>query len=237
MKTLIIGAGVMAHHVKDLLAKEEYVGMLDYLGNGDFKSFNEITKKVDVIIDFSNPIMLDDILKYSVNNKIPLLIASTGHSKENIEKIKKASLSVPITLSTNTSIGVNALNKIVKYANKILQDFDVEIIEKHHNRKIDAPSGTANTLLSILQEDKDLNPIYDRHNIKRKREKEDIGIHSIRCGNIVGEHSVIFSKDDEIIEINHTALSRKIFAQGAIKIARFLINSKEPKLYETGEII
>lgn len=238
MKIVVYGAGVMAHYVKDYLKKtgHEYVGMVDPLGNGDFLNLDDESIEYEAIIDFSHFSLIDDVLKYAIGKKVPLLVATTGHNEEQLNKIKEASKYIPIIKATNTSLGVNILNEIVSYATKLLKNFDIEIVEKHHNRKIDAPSGTAKTLVSIVKNclNEDNNLVYGRSG-NSKREKGEIGVHSIRAGNIVGEHTVIYSSDDEIIEIKHEALSRKIFASGSVKAIEFL-NGKSAGYYKMGDI-
>lgn len=228
MKVLVVGAGVMSDFlIKSILeTNNEFIGRVDFFGNGEFSSFEEVDKDFDIIIDFSNHKITEKLLEFAVTKKKNILIATTGHDEKELESIKIASNKIAILKSTNTSFGVNVLNKIVAYATKLLKDFDVEIIEKHHIRKIDAPSGTANTLIDIIEKNKeeDLEKSYGRYNKKRK--ENEIGVHSIRAGNIVGEHSVIYSKNDEIIEIKHEAISRKIFSDGAIKLAIKLIEKE-----------
>ncbi len=204
-----------------------------------FDDLNKCDVKVDVIIDFSNPDALDDLLSYSVKNKIPLIVATTGLSSQQVNKLREVSEAIPVFFSANMSLGVNLLMDLVKKAAKVLEDnFDIEIIEKHHNQKIDAPSGTAlaiadeiNSALSEKQE-----YVYDRHSRRKKRNKKEIGIHAVRGGTIVGEHSVIFAGTDEIIEINHIATSKEIFATGALSAARFLYN-KKPGFYNMNDLI
>ncbi|MBP9478028.1 MAG: 4-hydroxy-tetrahydrodipicolinate reductase [Sebaldella sp.] len=229
METVIYGAGVMAQLTKEAVEKSgnSVLAMIDPLGNGDYENLKTFDKKCDVIIDFSHFTSLEDILEYAVDNKTPVIIATTGHTKEQTDKILKASSEIPILKTTNTSLGVSIVNEILSYATKLLRGFDIELIEKHHNRKIDAPSGTANTMLEVIREslDKEMELVYGREGHK-KREENEIGVHVIRAGNIVGEHSVIFSKGDEVIEIKHEALSRRIFADGAADAANKLINKK-----------
>ncbi|HEY9062615.1 MAG TPA: 4-hydroxy-tetrahydrodipicolinate reductase [Pseudobacteroides sp.] len=204
-----------------------------------FDDLGKCDIKVDVIIDFSNPDALDGILSYSLKNKVPLIVATTGLSTSQVNKLKDASHVVPVFFSANMSLGVNLLMDLVKKAAKVLEyNFDIEIIEKHHNQKIDAPSGTAlaiadeiNSALSEKQE-----YVYDRHSRRKKRSKKEIGIHAVRGGTIVGDHSVIFAGTDEIIEINHIATSKEIFATGALSAARFLYN-KKPGLYNMNDLI
>jgi 4-hydroxy-tetrahydrodipicolinate reductase len=192
-----------------------------------------------VIIDFSNPDALESIVEYAVNNKIPLVMATTGLSSDQKSALKAASTKIPVFFSANMSLGVNLLIDLVKKAAKVLKDnFDIEIIEKHNNQKLDAPSGTAlaiadaiNTVFEQRQE-----YIFDRHSRRKKRSKNEIGIHAVRGGTIVGEHQVIFSGNDEIIEINHIAMSKKIFAEGALKAASF-IHQKAPGIYGMNDLV
>ena len=232
MKIVVYGAGVMAQYVKESVINfgNEFVGFVDPLGNGDFKNLKENNVHFDAIIDFSYFSLLEDVLEAGINKKVPVLIATTGHSEAQIKEIEEASKKIPIIKATNTSVGVNIVNEIVAFATRLLKDFDIEIVEKHHNRKIDAPSGTANTLLEIVKENldndgKDYRIVYGREGHSKRVEKE-IGVHSIRGGNIVGEHTVIYAKNDEIIEIKHEALSRKMFSDGAVKATEFLFGKK-----------
>ena len=229
----------MASFVKESIESSNHkcVGMYDPLGNGNYKDLKEIVTKIDGIIDFSHFSLTEEILKYAIEINSPLVIATTGHTDEQKLKIEEASKKIAILKATNTSLGVNIMNQIVSYATKLLADFDIELIEKHHNRKIDAPSGTAATLLEVINESlsEKKNFVYGREGNK-KREKNEIGVHAIRAGNIVGEHTVIFSSGDEIIEIKHEALSRKIFADGAVKAILSLIN-KPSGLYLMKDIL
>ena len=238
MKILVIGTGVMSDYVLDSIRNSENIciGRYDKFGNGDFSNFEEINEDFDVIVDFSHHSLTKELLEFAVKNNKNILIATTGHNEEENDFIKQMSEKIAILKATNTSFGVNALNKIVAYATKILKDFDIEVVEKHHNRKLDAPSGTANTLLDVIDEalDKKMNRVYGRHDVKRG--EDEIGVHSIRGGSIVGEHEVIFTKGDEIIEIKHTALSRKIFADGAIAALEILVNLKKG-MYSINEVI
>ncbi len=199
-----------------------------------FKSFKEINVDCDLIIDFSNPALLDSMLDFALNKKIPLVIATTGFSESQIEQIKNAAKEIPIFFTFNMSLGVNLICSLAKKAAKILGDgFDIEIVEKHHNQKIDAPSGTAIMLANSINEvfnDK-LSYEYDRHSKRQKRPKNEIGIHSVRGGTIVGEHDVIFAGHDEVITISHSAYSKEVFAVGAVKAAKF-IYGKNAGLYD-----
>lgn len=197
--------------------------------------------KPDVLIDFSHPSVLDTLIDWAVKNNVPCVIATTGLSGLNQEKLKQAAHTIPVFYSANMSLGVNVIIDIVKRMSKILEDkYDIEIIEKHHNQKIDAPSGTAlaiadaiNTVLSMKHD-----YIFDRHSRRRKRSKDEIGIHAVRGGTIVGEHSVIYAGNDEIIEIKHTALSKAIFAEGALKAARYISQlQNKPGLYNMQDML
>ena len=236
MKIVVYGAGVMAQYVKESIinSKNEFVGFVDPLGKGDFVNLKGENSNVeyDAIIDFSHFSLIDDVLEAGIAKKVPVLVATTGHTEEQLKKIEKAAELIPVIKATNTSVGVNIVNEIVAFATKLLKDFDIEIVEKHHNRKIDAPSGTASTLLEIVKENlndgNDYRTVYGREGYSKRAEKE-IGVHAIRGGNIVGEHTVIYAKNDEIIEIKHEALSRKMFSDGAVKAIEFLSDKNAGK--------
>ncbi len=203
-----------------------------------FDELPEIDTQNAVIIDFSHPSVINNLLRYAVDNRIPAVICTTGISDEDKAHIKEASKSVPVFYSGNMSIGVNLLISLVKIAQRALnEDFDVEIIEKHHNQKIDAPSGTAYMIADAIKSQMQYAEyVYDRHLQRKKREKNEIGIHSVRGGNIVGEHEVIFAGDDEVITIKHQAQSKAVFAKGALSAAKFLIG-KEPGMYDMSDLI
>ncbi len=225
MKIIVYGAGVMAQYVKESIINSgnEFAGFVDPLGNGNFKNLKNKEIDYEAIIDFSHFSLIDDVLEAALFKKVPLIVATTGHTEEQIKKIEEAAKEIPVIKATNTSLGVTVVNEIVAYATKLLKDFDIEIIEKHHNRKIDAPSGTAMTLLERVKENikGNCNVVYGRNGHTKRVEKE-IGVHAIRGGNIVGEHTVIYAKNDEIIEIKHEALSRKMFSDGAVKALIYL---------------
>ena len=193
----------------------------------------EYKEEVHVLIDFSHPSNLEKILDYALSKKLPAVIATTGYSDEQIKAIEEAAKTIPVFYSSNMSTGVNVLARLLKEAAKTLgEDFDIEIIEKHHNKKIDSPSGTAYLLAEEINKGLPVKKeyIYGREGNNCKRSKDEIGIHSIRGGTIPGEHTVIFAGNDEIIEFTHTALSKNIFAAGAIRGARRIVNA-EPGLY------
>ena len=192
-----------------------------------YHKMSELEELADVIIDFSHHSTIEDTLSYAIKTKTPIVIATTGFNDEELTKIKKASNIIPIFHSSNMSLGVNVLVKLVKEAAKSLNGFDIEIIEKHHNKKLDAPSGTAVMIANGVKEVlPDSEYIYGRHGRSDKRSSNEIGIHAIRGGTIVGEHTTIFAGHDEIVEIKHTAQSKDIFAKGAIAAAKFLVKQE-----------
>ncbi len=191
-----------------------------------YKSFSDIKENADVVIDFSNPACLDSMLDYCINNSVPAIICTTGYSPEQVNKINEASKSIPVFYSGNMSLGVNLIIELAKQATKVLgKDFDIEIVEKHHNQKVDAPSGTALMIADAISEELEKEPqyVYDRHAYRRKRSKNEIGIHAIRGGTIVGEHDVIFAGHDEVVTISHQSQSKELFATGAVNAAIFII--------------
>lgn len=204
-----------------------------------YKSFQDIKEKYDVIIDFSNPVTLKGLLEYAIEKKVPSVICTTGYSKEQVEEIKNASKTIPVFYSGNMSLGVNLLIELAKQATKVLgKDFDIEIVEKHHNLKVDAPSGTALMIADGISEELEKEPqyVYDRHNYRKKRSKNEIGIHAIRGGTIVGEHDVIFAGNDEVVTISHQAQSKALFATGSINAAVYLYN-KAPGMYNMSDML
>ncbi len=204
-----------------------------------YNSLDKVTEKIDCIIDFSHISMTDEILDYAKDNKIPAVICTTGLSKEQLSKLEFYSKETPIFFSANMSIGVNLLIDLVCKASKLLEDnFDIEIVEKHHNQKLDAPSGTALAIADAIADTVAYDPkyTYDRHSVRKKREKSEIGIHAVRGGNIVGEHTVIFAGTDEVIEIKHQATSKTVFAVGAVRAAIFM-QGKQPGLYNMTDLV
>lgn len=197
-----------------------------------FNDINSINLIPDVIIDFSIPKATLNILEFAKKHKIPTVIATTGFNDEEQKIVEEYSKELPIFKSANMSYEVNLMAKLVAELSKKLSDSDIEIIETHHNRKIDSPSGTALILADSINEalDNQMYYEYNRHSKHEKRDKKEIGIHSIRGGNEVGKHSVIFFGNDESFEITHTVNSRAIFANGALKAAKFII-TKNAGLY------
>ena len=222
--------------VKITAGVDSYIKPLDF---PVFKSFEEVKTMPDVIIDFSNVAALEGLLNYSLSKRVPAVIATTGFDSKQILSIKDASRQIPIFFTANMSLGINVLSSLVKQAASILgSDFDVEIVEKHHNRKLDAPSGTAlmlaNAVNSVFEDTYSYE--YDRHSKRRMRPKNEIGIHSVRGGTIVGEHEVIFAGHEEVITLSHSAQSKGVFAAGAVAAARFLANAA-PGLYDMCDLL
>lgn len=202
-----------------------------------YDCFDKVKEQVDVVIDFSAPSCLDNILDFCAKNNLPAILCSTGYSAEQVEKIKEYSKKLPLFRSGNMSLGVNALIDLVKRASKALLGFDVEIIEKHHNQKVDAPSGTALMLADAVKEvDNEKYYTYGREGIVGKRNANEIGIHAVRGGGIVGEHQVIYASNFETITLTHQATDRSVFADGAIKAAEFIVN-KPNGLYNMADVI
>ena len=204
-----------------------------------YKKASECDTTADVVIDFSHPSAFTDITSYCIDRNIALVIATTGLDGEQLESLENISSQIPLFHSANMSMGINLLIELAKTAASFTEDlFDIEIIEKHHNQKLDSPSGTALAISDGINEalKSPKTPVYDRTGYRKKRHGSEIGIHAIRGGTIVGEHSVILAGRDEVIEIKHEAMSRDIFASGAIKAARFL-KGKPAGLYSMHDII
>ena len=204
-----------------------------------FSSAGQCDIPVDVAVDFSHPSALDSLLTYSLERQLPLVIATTGYSQEQVAQIHKAAEKTPIFFTYNMSLGVNLLAALAKKAARVLgRDFDIEIIEKHHNQKIDAPSGTAVMLAEAVASALEYPPefVYERKSRRQKRQKQEIGIHSIRGGTIVGEHEILYAGKDETISLSHTAISKEVFATGAINAALFMAG-KKPGLYTMEDLM
>ncbi len=202
------------------------------------RSFSELTCEADVIVDFSHPSVLDSLLAYALDKKMPVVICTTGYSEEQKHQIFSAAKEIPVFYSGNMSLGINLIIELAKKAATVFgSDFDIEIVEQHHNQKLDAPSGTALMIADAIAEVKtDAEYIYDRHATRKKRDKKEIGIHSIRGGNIVGEHEVIFAGQDEVLTISHSARSKTVFAVGALNAAVYL-KGRVPGLYNMSDLL
>ena len=247
LKMILVGAcGTMGHVVAGQSYHNgfEIVAGIDRCEDSDlpfpvYDSFDKCAHTADVVIDFSHPAILSDLLAFSLKNRLPVVVATTGMNEEHIESIQRASEQIPVFFTFNMSLGVSLLTKLAQQAAALLGgSFDVEIIEKHHNQKIDAPSGTAIMLANAVKESLpfEADYIYERQSKRQKRRPDEIGIHSIRGGNIVGEHEIVFAGPDEIITLSHSARSKVIFATGAYKAARFIID-KKPGLYNMDDLL
>lgn len=203
-----------------------------------YSNIDDIKEKPDVIVDFSVPFATFNILKYAVKENVPIVIATTGFSKEQLAEIKEISNSIAVFQSSNMSFDINLMKKIVAEVAKKLKGTDIEIVETHHNRKVDAPSGTAVLLADAINEvmDKKLEYNFNRHDIHEKRNPNEIGFSSIRGGNIVGEHSVMFFGEHETFEIKHISYSRDVFAEGALKACEFIV-SQPAGLYGMDDMV
>jgi len=207
-----------------------------------FNSVESLPETPDVIIDFSHPSTLTDLLDYCKTKSVPIVVATTGYSEAQVAQIKNAAAQIPVFFTGNMSLGINLLQDLARRAVRVLGgQFDVEIIEKHHNLKKDAPSGTAHMLADSIsaefaQSDIHKNYVYDRHNVLKAREHSEIGIHAVRGGTIVGEHEIIFAGHDEVITLSHSALSKEVFAVGAINAAVFL-KSCSKGLYDMSDLL
>ncbi len=203
-----------------------------------YQSIWEFPERADVIVDFSHHTALPSLLDYAQRTGTPIVVCTTGHTKEELELMEDASKEIAVFHSGNMSIGINLLLALCKKASETLgEDFDVEIIEKHHNKKLDAPSGTALMLADAVSEARDKSEyVYERHSVRRQRASEEIGIHSVRGGTIVGEHEVLFAGSNETISITHTAMSREIFASGALRAASYIVGKGAGK-YDMSNVI
>ena len=240
--------GKMGQVITGLIAADgeiELVAGIDKIDNRVnpypvFTDIKECNIEADVIIDFSTAAAVDGVLAYCVEKQLPCVLCTTGLSKEQLDKVAECAGKVAILKSANMSLGINLLLKILKEAAGVLAPagFDIEVVEKHHNQKVDAPSGTALALANSINEEFDhaYEYVYDRSSKREKRSEKEIGISAVRGGSIVGEHDVIFAGADEVITFSHTAYSKAIFAKGAVQAAKFLAG-KEPGLYDMSYVV
>lgn len=240
--------GYMGRTVTEIVAADEdaqIVAGIDLEDKGDkeypvFTDIADCNVEADVVIDFSSPKALDGLIDYCTGKGVAAIFCTTGYTEEQIEKIKEASAKTAVMKSANMSLGINMLLKLLKDAAKLLAPagFDMEIVEKHHNLKVDAPSGTALALADSLNEalGEKYDYTYDRSKERRKRDKYEIGISAVRGGNIVGEHEVIFAGLDEVIEFKHTAYSKSVFAKGAVQAAKYMAG-KPAGFYDMGDVV
>lgn len=239
--------GRMGQMLSELISKDEemtVVAGIEPSGEAKndypvYKSFDELKETADVIIDFSTASAIDSLLDYCEKTHTPLVLCSTGLSEAQLDRVENLSKESAVLVSANMSLGINVLLKLLKSVTGTLygNGFDIEIVEKHHNHKLDAPSGTALALADVMKEElDDISYNLDRSKERKKRERNEIGISAVRGGTIVGEHEVIFAGTDEVIEIKHTAYSRAIFAKGAMSAAKFL-KGKSAGKYSMSDVI
>ncbi len=248
-KILLHGCnGRMGRMITELVrndADAEIVAGVDsYTGvANDYPVYDSIEKcdsDADVVIDFSNAGAVDALLDHCVEKKVPVVLCTTGLSEAQLAKVQEASGKTAILKSANMSMGINLLLKLLKDAAKVLGNagYDIELVERHHNQKLDAPSGTALALADSVNEalNGEYHYVYDRSQVRQKRDEKEIGISAVRGGTIVGEHEVIFAGTDEVIEFKHSAYSRNVFAKGAVEAAKFLAG-KETGMYDMSDVI
>jgi 4-hydroxy-tetrahydrodipicolinate reductase len=240
--------GKMGQVITGIVAADpevEIVAGIDVVDNRDngypvFTNINDCDVEADVIVDFAAALAVDNLLEYSVAKQIPVVLCTTGLSDEQLAKVKEDSAKVAILKSANMSLGINTLMKLLKDATNVFAPagYDIEIVEKHHNQKLDAPSGTAIALADSINEARngEYEYVYDRSQVRKKRDKKELGISAVRGGTIVGEHEVIFAGIDEVIEFKHTAYSKSVFAKGAVEAAKFLAG-KPAGMYDMADVI
>ncbi len=239
--------GHMGSVITDIVSKDnecEIVAGVDPFDNGKmpypvFSNIKAVDVEADVVIDFSSPKALDDLLAVSEEKKLPVVLCSTGYTKEQFDQINEASKRCTLLRSANMSLGINTIIKLLKVATEVFaKDYDIEIVEKHHRLKKDAPSGTALALADAINEvlNNEYEYVYDRSQRSEMRPDKEIGISAVRGGTIVGEHEVIFAGRDEVIEIKHTAYSKALFGNGAVKAAKFLAG-KPAGMYNMQDVI
>lgn len=233
MNILIYGIlGKMGQRVADQISLSNH---LDLVGGVDPKGRTserfpvyahiEDAPSADVIIDFSYPDALEHLLSYAISHHIPCVLATTGYSQQQLDIILEASAHIPIFHSANYSFGVLVMRRLLALATTYLEDFDIELIEAHHNRKADAPSGTAKLLVNTINETLPSARTVVTGHVDGKRKPDTIGVHAIRAGSIVGDHTVLFASESESLEISHRAFSKEVFAQGALRAAQFIVSA------------
>lgn len=240
--------GHMGKVISELVAKDDAIEIVagidlntdENFGYPVFANIMDCDVEADAIIDFSVAVAVDALLDFVKEKGIPVVLCTTGLSDEQLAKVEEVSKDVAVLKSANMSLGINTLMKLLKMATEVLADrgYDIEIVEKHHNQKLDAPSGTALALADVINETKDnrYEYVYDRSQKREKRADNEIGISAVRGGTIVGQHDVIYAGTDEVIEIQHTAYSKAVFAKGAIDAAKFLAG-KGPGMYDMSDVI
>ncbi len=240
--------GHMGQVITDLVGKDEectIVAGIDPYDNGKcpypvYQSLSSCREEADVIIDFTNSAAIDSLLSGAISKKLPIVLCTTGLTEEQLDLVSQSIAYIPILRSANMSLGINTMFKLLKEAAKVLAGagYDIEIVERHHNLKVDAPSGTALALADAINEEfnNSYEYVYDRSHVREKRDKKELGISAVRGGTIVGEHEVIFAGIDEVIEFKHSAYSKAVFAKGAISAAKYLAG-KKPGMYNMHDVI
>ncbi|MBU3874819.1 4-hydroxy-tetrahydrodipicolinate reductase [Faecalicatena sp. AGMB00832] len=249
IKVLMHGCnGKMGQMITGLIKEDERLeiaaGVDAYTGIANdypvFESIDACDVDVDVVIDFSNAGAVDGLLDYCAGKEVPVVLCTTGLSEAQLEKVQEVSKKVAVLKSANMSMGINLLLKLLKDAAKVLgpAGYDIELVEKHHNQKVDAPSGTALALADSMNDalNHEYTYVYDRSQVRRKRDAKEMGISAVRAGTIVGEHEVIFAGIDEVIEFKHTAYSRSVFGKGAVEAAKFLAG-QPAGMYDMSDVI
>lgn len=249
--TRILLSGCLGHMgrvITDLVAKREDCAIVAGIDIGTYRDSAypiyakaaDVKEEADVLIDFSHPSLLSDLIAFSeAGSKIPLVLCTTGYTADQVGYVREKSSGIPIFYSRNMSLGINLLIELSKKAAAVLgREFDIEIIEKHHNQKIDAPSGTALMIADAISStlDEKIQYQYDRHSQRKKRERNEIGLHSVRGGTIVGEHEVIFAGRHELLSLSHSAQSKELFANGAVNAAVYMCG-RGPGLYDMSDMI
>lgn len=249
IKVLIHGCnGKMGQMITNLIKEDEQAevvaGIDAFTGITNaypvFGNVQDCDIEADVAIDFSNAAAVEGLLDYCVDRQVPVVLCTTGLSEEQLKKVVEVSEKVAVLKSANMSLGINLLMKLLKDAVKVLgpAGYDIELVERHHNQKLDAPSGTALALADTMNDamDQEYTYVYDRSQVRKKREKKEMGISAVRGGTIVGDHEVIFAGPDEVIEFRHTAYSRSVFGKGAVEAAKFLAG-KPAGMYDMSDVV
>lgn len=248
LKIILCGcSGKMGQSIERLVAQQEDLKIVAGVAHDSptgfkypvFSDIRNCNVNADIIINFSRPETVESIVEYAAKRKLTVLEGTSGLNQQQLAMLKELSKTVPVLQAANTALGFHLLVDLVKQATKVLSsDFDIEIIEKHHNTKVDAPSGAALIIVDAIDKATDvpLERVYDRHSVRAARKKREIGIHSIRGGNIIGEHSVLFAGQNELLEIRHSAQSKDIFSSGALQAARFIATQK-PGMYSMKDVI
>jgi len=235
MNVIVIGKGAMGKRIATRIEESDEMDLVAIIDPNKETTLSDYY--CDLLIDFSHPDNLEMITEYGVKTKTPLLLATTGYTKKDLSLMKETSEIVPVMYSQNYSLGINIIVEVLRRFSPLLEEFDIEIIEKHHNQKLDSPSGTAKMIVESLNGslENDYQVINGRDGMNKRRDNE-IGVHAIRGGTFAGEHTIIFAGNDEVIEIKHSALSKEIFVSGALRAAKFLLEQEEG-LYSMEDLI